>query len=80
MTRLRAGWTGAARAAARTIVTLRPGQVARQVARVATALRRPPDALSSEVIDAIARHSALVSAAEDDWHQVTRSPILARAR
>ncbi len=63
---------GAARAAARIIATLRSGQLV----RVATALRLRPDAVTSEVTDAIARHSA----AEDDWHQATRSSILARAR
>jgi len=71
---------GAARAAARTIAALRPEQVARQVARVATALRLPPDAVTGEVADAIARHSAPMSAAEDDWHEATSSPIPARAR
>jgi len=69
----------ASRAAARTIATLRPEQIGRQVTRVATALHIPTEAVTTAVTDAATQPSSANGALaqdNDDWHQppATRHP------
>jgi len=62
----------ASRAAARTIATLQPEQMGRQVTRVATALHIPTEAVTTEVTDAATRPSTpngALAKDSDDWHQ-----------
>lgn len=69
----------ASRAAARTIATLRPEQIGRQVTRVATALHIPTEAVTTAVTDAATQPSppnGALAKDNDDWHQppATRHP------